>query len=76
MRIRKFRDERLRTIQAEKKMQVKVQEVRKYLMSGEHGVVHCGGKKKAARGMCWDMKKRKADIKYHITKGLNARVRK
>ena len=72
MRIRKFRDERLRTIQAEKKMQV-----RKYLMSGEHGVVHCGEKKKkAAREMCWDMKKRKADIKYHITKGLNARVRK
>lgn len=49
MRIRKFRDERLRTIQAEKKMQVKVQEVRKYLMSGEHGVVHCGGKKKGCK---------------------------
>lgn len=52
MRIRKFRDERLRTIQAEKKMQVKVQEVRKYLMSGEHGVVHCGEKKKRLQERC------------------------
>lgn len=34
------------------------------------------GKKKAAREICGDMKKRKADIKYHITKGLNARVRR
>jgi len=56
-------------------MQVKVQEVRKYLTCGEHGGP-LWEKKKAAREICGDMKKRKADIKYHITKGLNARVRR